>query len=317
MSGRPANPDGGRVRVPADVDRPDTLLAGLTARQLAILAVAAVAIWAAYVAARLVVPLAVFAGLAVPVAGVAVTLALGRRDGLGADRLAAAALRQARRPRRMVLAPNGVNPPPTWAGQPSLPLPAPLALPLTGIGGHGVIDLGADGAALVCRAAAVTFALRTPAEQQGLVAGFARWLNSLDQPAQILVRATPVDLAPTIRALEQAAGGLPHPGLEAACVDHARFLADLAAGADLLTREVLVVLREPCLPGRAEDAAAALRRRAQEATSALAAAGVTLAVLDSTETTACLSRCLDPAGPPRPAGLAAPDAVITAAGGGW
>jgi len=39
--------DTGRVRIPADVDRPDKLLAGLTARQLAILAVAAVVLWAA------------------------------------------------------------------------------------------------------------------------------------------------------------------------------------------------------------------------------------------------------------------------------
>ena len=36
--------DRGRVRIPADVERPDKLLAGLTARQLAILGVAAVAL---------------------------------------------------------------------------------------------------------------------------------------------------------------------------------------------------------------------------------------------------------------------------------
>jgi hypothetical protein len=41
----------------------------------------------------------------------------------------------------------------------------------------------------------VAFGLRTPAEQNGLVAGFARWLHSLDGPAQILVRAQRVDLA--------------------------------------------------------------------------------------------------------------------------
>ena len=54
---------GGRVRVPADVERPDRILAGLTARQLAILATSGVALWAAYLATRHVVPVAAFAAL--------------------------------------------------------------------------------------------------------------------------------------------------------------------------------------------------------------------------------------------------------------
>ena len=85
---------GTRVRIPADVDRPDTVLAGLTARQLAILAIAAVAIWAGYVTTRAVLPLSVFAALAAPVALAAGALALGRRDGLSADRWVLAALRR-------------------------------------------------------------------------------------------------------------------------------------------------------------------------------------------------------------------------------
>ena len=34
--------------IPADIERPDKILAGLTARQVAILAIAAVLIWAAF-----------------------------------------------------------------------------------------------------------------------------------------------------------------------------------------------------------------------------------------------------------------------------
>ena len=37
----------------------------------------------------------------------------------------------------------------------------------------------------------MNFALRTPREQEQLVSVFAAWLNSLDAPVQILVRATP------------------------------------------------------------------------------------------------------------------------------
>ncbi|MGH9286491.1 MAG: PrgI family protein, partial [Acidimicrobiales bacterium] len=91
-----SEPAGPRVRIPADVEREDRLLAGLSARQLAILAVAAVLLWVGYQASRAVLPLPVFAGLAAPVAGVAVVLALGRRHGLPADRLLLAALAQAR-----------------------------------------------------------------------------------------------------------------------------------------------------------------------------------------------------------------------------
>jgi Ca2+-binding RTX toxin-like protein len=43
----------GRVRIPADVDREDRLLAGLSARQLAILGTAAVVLWVAYAATKL------------------------------------------------------------------------------------------------------------------------------------------------------------------------------------------------------------------------------------------------------------------------
>ena len=299
-------PDAGtRVRIPADVDRPDTVLAGLTARQLAILAIAAVAIWAGYVTARAVLPLAVFAALAAPLALAAGALALGRRDGLSADRWVLAALRHLRSPRRLVPAAGPVPPPPAWTGaHPPVPVPAPLRLPAVGAG--GLVDLGGDGAALICRASAVTFALRTPAEQAGLVAGFARWLNSLAGPTQIVVRAEPVDLTAEITALQEAAGGLPHPALEAAAREHAAFLAGLSAeGA--LSRQVLVVLRDPVPAGAGER----LARRASEAAAALAGAGVSVTVLDPADAAGVLARAADPDGETRASGLCAPGETVT------
>jgi len=303
VSPRPASmrEDRGRVRIPADVERPDKLLSGLTARQLAILGVAAVVLWGAYAGTRHVVPTAVFAVVAIPVAAAATMLALGRFEGVAADRWVSAAWRHHCSPRRLVPAPNGVPATPAFLAADAGPPPGPLRLPFAGIGDDGIVDLGADGAALVCRASAVTFSLRTPAEQEALVAGFARWLNGLDQPAQLLVRAEPVDLTPTIDALLDAAPGLPHPALEAAARDHAEFLASLAARRDLLRREVLVVLRHAAPTGRAgAETAARLHRRAAEAAAALAAAGVTLSVLDATAAATCVARALDPAGDLRP-----------------
>jgi hypothetical protein len=295
------------VRIPADIEREDRLLANLTARQLAILGVGAILLWAAYDATRHLVPAAVFAAVGAPFAGLAVLLALGRMGGMSADRLVVAAWRQHRSPRRLVPAPDGVPDSPELVHTVAGPLPAPLRLPVVGIDDDGLIDLGPDGFAVVCRASAVTFSLRTPVEQEALVAGFGRYLNSLAEPVQVLIRAEPVDLSPTIAQLERVAPGLPHPGLEEAACKHARFLSDLAANRDLLRREVLLVLRQPV----GTDARSRLRRRAEEATVALAAAGVTLVILAGEEAGACLSRALDPADPFRSGGFSAAAEVVT------
>jgi hypothetical protein len=295
------------VRIPADVEREDRLLANLTARQLAILGVGGVALWAAYAATRRLVPLGVFAAVAVPLAAVAVTLALGRIGGVPADRLALAAWRQRRAPRYLVPAPEGVPEVPAFFGASAAgPAPAPLHLPLVGITGDGMIDLGDDGVALICRASAVTFSLRTPAEQEALVVAFGRYLNSLAQPAQLLIRAEPIDLGPIIAELDHVAPALAHPGLEAAAREHARFLAELATTRDLLRREVLVVIRDV----GGEGAPDRLRRLGEEATAALAAAGVTLVVLGGDAARQCLARALDPAAPPNLRARSAGDELV-------
>jgi len=103
-----------RVRIPADVERPDKLLAGLTARQLAILSITAVALWAAFTATRHVVPVPAFGAAAVPVAAVAAMVALGRFEGVAADRWVTAAWRHHRSPHRLVPAPDGIAPAPTF-----------------------------------------------------------------------------------------------------------------------------------------------------------------------------------------------------------
>jgi len=307
---RQRDEDTGRVRIPADVDRPDKLLAGLTARQLAILAVAAVALWAGYAATRHVVPPAAYGAVAIPVAAVAALLALGRMEGVPANRWVIAAWRQHRSPRRLVPAADGVPPAPGFLAKAAGPhppaLPSPLRLPLAGIDAGGVVDLGPDGLAVICRASAVTFGLRTPAEQEALVAGFARFLSSLAEQVQVLVRAERLDVRPAIDALLDAAPGLPHVALERAARDHAAFLAGLAANRALLRREVLVVLRQPAgQASAAGDGAGRLQRRAAEAVTALGAAGVSLSVLDAVAASSVIGRCLDPAAPPRLAGSSA------------
>jgi hypothetical protein len=299
------------VRIPADVDREDRVLADLTARQVAILAAAVVVLWLAWVATRSLVPPAVFVGAAIPAVAAAVMLALGRRDGLSLDRWLAAGLAQARAPRRLVPAPGGVLPPPAWihpvVASQARPLPAPLRLPATAVTPAGVITLGGDGNVAVAAASTVNLALRTPAEQQALTAAFGRWLNSLQHPVQILVRAHRIDLSAMAERIRVDAPGLPHPALERAALGHAQFLAHLAEGRDLLARQVLIAVREP--------ASGQAARRVAGAAKALAGAGVAVTPLDGPHAAAVLAACCQPGQPP-PAGSAPAAQVITAAPAG-
>jgi hypothetical protein len=299
---------------------PDKVLAGLTARQVAIATAAAAVLWAGWTAARHVMPLPAFAALAAPVALAAVALVIGERDGLPLDRLLLAAWRHARSPRRLVTAPEGIPAPPAWAPAPGPQAPPPAALPplWLDVSGDGVISLGAHGAATVAAVSTVNFALRSPAEQDALAAAYGRWLNSLTGPAQVLVRAGRADLSAAVAALREDAPALPHPALELAALEHAAYLEGLAEERDVLTRQALLIVREPGhgagRPGGGTAGGRALQR-AGEAARLLAGADLQVQVLDGGQVTALLAACADPGGPPRPAGrLALPGQPVTSAG---
>jgi len=308
--------------IPADIERPDKILAGLTARQVAILAVAAVIIWAAFEATRHLVAPPVLAVLTAPVAVAATALVIGQRDGLSLDRFLTAAWRHARSPRRLVTAPGGIPAAPAWAG-PQLArrqggAPAPLDPLYRAVAGDGVIGLGDGGTAVAAAVSTVNLALRTPAEQDALTAAFGRWLNSLTGPVQILIRAGHADLSGAVAELEDTAPALPDPALEAAALDHAAFLAGLAGGRDLLTRQVLLITREPrrAGPGAARGGGGGLRaaQRTADAARLLGAADLTVSVLDGGQVMALLAAAADPGTGIRARRLAVPGQPVTSPG---
>ncbi|MET7968780.1 PrgI family protein [Micromonospora sp. NPDC005305] len=299
----------GRARMPADVDAPDKVLYGLTFRQLAILAVAALAVYGAWRALHQVIPAPVLAGAAVLVGGLVFGVAVGRRDGLPLDVWLLAAVRHSQAPHALTTT-DTTSTTPDWVQPPTkMMLPAPLKLPADAIDDGGEIRIGAARAAMVA-ATNVNLALRTADEQAALLDTFGRWLNSLSTPTQIVVSAQPVDLHSRARTLATMAGALPHPALADAAADHARFLDDLATRRDPLRRQVLIVTRTS--PGERGEHAA--RRRADDTVRALSGLGVTTRALDGAAVTAAIAAAADPYRRARPGGLAAPYTVITGPG---
>ncbi len=136
-------------RIPSDVERPDRIVGPFTARQLALLTATGVALLLTWAATRVVVPVAVFAAVAAPVAALATATILTTRDGMSGDQLLLTALRHRMRPRRLIavgsdqhdragapgwLTATATGPRPVTA-QPITTGTAPLPRTVTGAGG--------------------------------------------------------------------------------------------------------------------------------------------------------------------------------------
>jgi hypothetical protein len=284
-----------RVRLPADIELEDRLAFGLTFRQLTILGLAALLGYGVFTSVSALLPLPLAAAAATPVALAGTVLALGRRDGLPADRLALIAARYLSRPRRRVLAPEGIPAP--LAGTPKRPALAPLDLPVRTVLRSGLVELTDSSFCLLLRASSTSFALRSEEEQAALVEAFGRFLNSAADPLEIVIASEPVDLDARAEALQRAALELPNAALRRAGLGHARFLSQLASGEEVRRREILLVLSITHARDR-QAARTTLERRAAEAIELLRAAGVELRPLRGEEAAGRLARSLDPPGPP-------------------
>jgi hypothetical protein len=279
-----------RIKLPANVEMEDKLAFGLTARQLVTLAATAFGAYVVFDIVHSIAPSVVAAALTTPLVACGALLALGRRDGLPADRLAMFGLWYLIQPKRQVLAPEGL---PTPSRDSRL---GALQVPVSRVMRSGLIELETGGFRMVLTAGATSFALRSDEEQASMVEAFGRFLNSLADAIQISVRSEPVNLSPRAAVIDQAARDMPHPALADAARGHAAFLRELGSGAGLRRRQILLVLTAT---GTDRDAAqAVLTRRASEARDLLAAAGVTLQPLDGDQAATTLARLVSPPGPP-------------------
>ncbi|WP_232668304.1 PrgI family protein [Pseudonocardia sp. TRM90224] len=314
------------VQIPSDINRPDRIIGPFTARQAALLTALAGGLYLVWTALGTHIATPVFLAAALPVAAFGFTIIVGSRDGLTLDRLVCAAVRHGiahriRRPRAHPDHNDSEDQLPGWlaeqtdqsartyqaavAGAPgrSLPVRSVGQSDEVVLGGRpvGVVDLGADGVVVIASVSTVPFELSSPAEQDGLVAGFGRYLHSLTGPIQILIRAVPLDLTAHLRALHTQAAALPHPALAQAARAHLAHLAQLAHRGDdapLLSRQVLLVLREPHRASRGGTSTRAVEqrlvRRLHDAAGLLSPLGITVLPLDGNDARALLIDTCNP-----------------------
>lgn len=302
-----------RARITADIDTPDKIVYGLTARQLAILSVAGVLGYAIVRAVGTALPQPLLIAVLTPLAGAAIVLALGRRDGLSMDAWLLSAVRHIHSPKRLAPAAAGrPTPAPAWApatATPDAAVPV-LRLPATAISDTGVIDAGSHAVALVA-CTTVNIGLRTGDEQAALIGSYGRWLNSLSGPVQIVISAQRVDLSSHAQRIAENAETITNPALADAARDYADFLADLALRRDPLWRTVTVAVTAAGDKGRDTE----VLRRAEHAASALSALGAQTAVLDGGRAAAVLTCAADPYTPADVSwARALPDAAVTGPG---
>ncbi len=243
-----------RARIPADLDAPDRIAFGLTVRQAAVLAATAAPLYVAWQQLAGRVPVPVLAAVTVPVAAAAAVVALGRRDGVPLDAWLLAAVVHHRTP-----APPRPHPP---DGHPGVGATGPTRPDHdTDRSGTGRTARGAAAAGLGHRrgrhphhgieqvalvaATTVTANLNTPTEQAAQVAAYARWLNALTGPVQIVISARRLDLGTRAERIAEQAHDLDSPALASAAVDYAWFLLDLLETHDPLERTITIACTTP------------------------------------------------------------------------
>ncbi|MBL8932358.1 MAG: PrgI family protein [Kineosporiaceae bacterium] len=287
-----------RARIPADLDAPDRIAFGLTVRQAAILAATAAPLYVVWQQLAGRVPVPVLAAATVPVAASAAVVALGRRDGVPFDAWLLAALAHHHSPQRLVPTRKTVTP--AWA-PPAQPAPTTkatgrgqagrlgvLRLPASAITDDGVLKTASSSVALVA-ATTVTANLNSPGEQAAQVAAYARWLNALTGPVQIVISARRLDLGARAERIAEQAHDLDSSALASAAIDYAWFLLDLLETHDPLERTITIACTSPTTWAGAEA-----QRRAVATAEALTAVGVRCRVLDGAEATAVLATAADP-----------------------
>ncbi|MDO8611521.1 MAG: hypothetical protein Q7R32_01700 [Dehalococcoidia bacterium] len=106
----------------------------------------------------------------------------------------------------------------------------------------GVLCLRGGDYRAVLEAQSISFALKSEAEQEAIMAGYRVFLNALSYPIQVVVRILPTDVEPYLTALRGRASDRGADALRRLALDHEAFVRRLARERTLLERRFYVVV---------------------------------------------------------------------------
>jgi len=94
----------------------------------------------------------------------------------------------------------------------------------------------------VLRVNSLNFNLKSEIEQQGIIAGYQSFVNTLIFPVQIIVRSTRLNIDPYIQDMRKRAEGQKSALLKEQTVDYANFMEKLVDIADIMQKSFYLVV---------------------------------------------------------------------------
>lgn len=94
----------------------------------------------------------------------------------------------------------------------------------------------------VLRVNSLNFNLKSEIEQQGIIAGYQSFVNTLLFPVQILIRSTRLNIDPYIQNLKGKAEKQTSPLLKDQTLDYADFMAKLVDIADIMQKSFYIIV---------------------------------------------------------------------------
>ncbi len=114
-------------------------------------------------------------------------------------------------------------------------------LPIAEIRGDTVL-LKNGGLRAVLQVEALNFNLKSETEQQGIVAGYESFVNTLGFPLQILVRSSKINVDPYIAQLREIGAKQENELLKSQTLAYANFIERLVDVADIMQKQFFVVI---------------------------------------------------------------------------
>jgi hypothetical protein len=94
----------------------------------------------------------------------------------------------------------------------------------------------------VLRVNSLNFNLKSEVEQQGIIAGYQAFVNTLIFPVQILIRSTRLNIDPYIKGLQEKAVTQENPLLKEQTLDYADFMAKIVDIADIMQKSFYIIV---------------------------------------------------------------------------